>query len=183
MNIVVYCSSADRLPADWQDAAAAVGDWIGSHGACLIYGGVRKGLMQIVAEATHNAGGQVVGVVPARRLSDAYELNDVKVPSNDLNDRKGIMQVLGDVYVVLPGGYGTLDEFAATFSYLNFTRQHRPIIVLNSDGIYDHIIRQYTRMAAVGLMAHSCLELITEVHSVAELTAALTRAVNNNDKK
>lgn len=183
MNVVVYCSSADRLPADWQAAAAAVGTWIGSQRASLVYGGVRKGLMQIVAEATHSAGGQVVGIVPARRLSDASELNDVKVPSNDLNDRKGIMQVLGDIYVVLPGGYGTLDEFTATFSYLNFTRQRRPIIVLNSDGIYDPIMQQLSRMAAVGLMAPANIDLITEVRSVAELTAALTRAAKHIAKK
>lgn len=183
MNVVVYCSSTDRLPADWQAAAATVGQWIGTQGATLVFGGVRKGLMQIVAEATHSAGGRVVGVVPARRLSDASELNDVKVPSNDLNDRKGIMQVLGDVYVVLPGGYGTLDEFASTFSYLNFTRQHRPIIVLNTDGIYDPLIQQLTRMAALGLMAEANLDLITEVRSVTELTAALNRAAKHISQK
>ena len=183
MNVVVYCSSADRLPADWQAAAAAVGEWIGKNDACLVYGGVRKGLMQIVAEATHTAGGQVVGVVPARRFSDASELNDVKVPSNDLNDRKSIMQILGDVYVVLPGGYGTLDEFSSTFSYLNFTRQHRPIIVLNTDGLYDPIIQQLARMSAIGLMPEANLDIITEVRSVAELTAALSRAAKHTVAK
>ena len=176
MNVVVYCSSAENLPPDWQAAAAATGRWIGEHGVQLIYGGVSRGLMEIVAEAAHSAGGRVVGVVPARRFSAASALSDVTVPTNDLSDRKGTMHILGDVYVALPGGYGTLDELASTFAYLNFTRQSRPVIVFNPDGIYDPILQQYARMAAVGLMPKAALDLIVEVHSVAELTAALARA-------
>lgn len=173
MNIVVYCSSIDNLPAEWQNAAAAVGQWIGENGAQLVYGGVNSGLMRIVAQATKDAGGKVVGIVPARRRHHASPLNDIKVPTSDLNDRKGVMQMLGDLFVVLPGGYGTLDEFTTSFSYLNFTMQRRPIIVHNADGIFDPILAQLHRMADLKLMQVDCLSIITETHTTDELIAAI----------
>lgn len=175
MNIVVYCSSIDNLPAEWQKAATAVGQWIGRHGARLVYGGVNSGLMRTVAQATKDTGGKVVGIVPARRRQHASPLNDVKVPTSDLNDRKGVMQMLGDIFIVLPGGYGTLDEFTTSFSYLNFTMQRRPVIVHNADGIFDPILEQLHRMADLGLMQPDCLSIITETHTPEQLIEALNK--------
>lgn len=173
MKIVVYCSSVDNLPESWQQAAQLTGNWIGTRGYSLVYGGVHSGLMRIVAQSTKDAGGKVVGIVPARRMEMASYLNDVKVPTSDLNDRKGVMQMLGDAYVVLPGGYGTLDEFTTSFSYLNFTRQRRPIIVVNLDGIFSPILAQLSLMADKGLMSPDNLAIITEVRSLDELSEAL----------
>lgn len=169
MRIVVYCSSVDNLPEQWQQAAAEVGAWTASIGACLVYGGVHSGLMHIAAQAAKDGGGEVVGIVPARRLRHASPLNDIKVPTSDLNDRKGVMQMLGDAFIVLPGGYGTLDEFTTSFSYLNFTRQKRPIIIVNLDGIFDPIMSQFALMVERGLMQEHAMSLLTEVKTLEEL--------------
>lgn len=178
MNIAVYCSSVDNLPAQWKESARLIGQWIGSHRASLIYGGVNAGLMRICAEATKAAGGKVVGVVPMRRRDDAWPFNDVQVPACDLNDRKGTMQLLGDIYVVLPGGYGTLDEFTTSFSYVNFTRQlGKHIIIYNPDDLYSPLLQQLHTMVDRGLMAPERLDVLTVVTSLPDLTAALDNCI------
>ncbi len=177
MNVVVYCSSVDNLPQHWQDAASRLGKWIGSHKTQLVYGGVESGLMKITSTAAKDSGAKIVGVVPARRLDAASPLNDVQVPTSDLNDRKGVMQMLGDIFVVLPGGYGTLDEFTTSFSYLNFTCQKKNIIVVNLDGIFDNILAQLRIMAEKGLMKPEQLAIVTEASSSEEMIAALEESV------
>lgn len=123
LTIAVYCSAAAGLPEHWQEGARVAGRWIGQHGATLVYGGVDAGLMTVVARTARDNGARVVGVVPTRRREWSSPYNDIVVPTSDLNERKGTMQLLADAFVVLPGGYGTLDEFSTSFSYINFNEQ------------------------------------------------------------
>lgn len=179
IKVVVYCSSVEDLPQHWQDGATVTGQWIGRHGGQLIYGGVNSGLMRLTAMAAKDAGANVVGIVPARRRSQASPLNDTVVPTSDLNDRKGVMQMLGDIFVILPGGYGTLDEFTTSFSYLNFTRAKRPMIIYNADGIFDPLLAQLNLMADNALMPRENLDILTVVYNTEDLVKALDAAAEN----
>ena len=118
MNIALYCSSKDRLPESWQQAATALGHWLGRRRATLVYGGVDRGLMRIAAAAARGAGASVTGVVPARRRHLTSPANEVTVPVRDLSERKAVIQMLADAFVVLPGGYGTLDELALSLIHI-----------------------------------------------------------------
>ena len=176
MKIAVYCSSTEDLPQAWQDAARAVGHWIGSHNLQLVYGGVDAGLMRVVAEACKSAGGTVVGVVPNRRANMESPFNDLSVPTADLNDRKRVMQLLADTVVILPGGYGTLDEFATSFAYINFTLQrNKRLILFNSDGIYDPLLAQLQLMIDRGLMSADRMEVLNVANNTDELIDILDR--------
>lgn len=164
ITIAVYCSAVPDLPEHWQEGARTTGRWIGEHKATLVYGGVDAGLMTTVARATHEAGGRVVGVVPTRRREWASPYNDIVVPTSDLNERKGTMQLLADAFVVLPGGYGTLDEFSTSFSYINFTDQpDKHIVLYNADGLYDPLLEQLRRMVDAGLLRPSALDIVRVV--------------------
>lgn len=177
LKVVVYCSSVDNLPDAWRQGAIRTGQWIGRNKAQLVYGGVDSGLMKITAAATKDAGGTVVGIVPARRRNMASPLNDVVVPTSDLNDRKGVMQMLGDIFVVLPGGYGTLDEFTTSFSYLNFTQvSSRPIIIYNASGLFNPLLTQLKVFVDNGLMPAENLDIITVANTPDELVKALDKA-------
>lgn len=178
-RVVVYCSSNDDLPLDWQRGARLTGEWIGRHGAQLIYGGVDSGLMRVTAGAAKEAGAEVVGIVPGRRRMMSSRLNDIVVPTSDLNDRKGVMQMLGDIFVVLPGGYGTLDEFTTSFSYLNFTHQKRPIVVFNADGVFDHILAQFNHCMELGLMPQGSTDIIHEARTPEQLIQILDSLSNS----
>lgn len=174
MRIAVYCSSKDHLPESWREAARITGDTIGNLGATLIYGGVDAGLMAETAKAAKIAGAKIVGIVPHRRFKDASPLNDMQVPTSDLNDRKGTMQLLADFFVVLPGGYGTLDEFSTSFSYINFNDvPTKQIILHNPDGLYDHLLEQLKKMASLGLMNPLSLDVIRVTSTPDELAEVI----------
>lgn len=176
MRIAVYCSSFDNLPPSWQESARAVGDWIGANHAELVYGGVDLGLMHTVAEATKAAGGAVCGVVPLRRADHAYPANDVNIMAAGLTDRKNTMQLLADVFVMLPGGYGTLDEFASAFAMINFSNlSHKRIVMFNPDGLYDHLLAQLDVMVERGVMNPSRMAPLHVATTVAELTQTLDK--------
>lgn len=154
MRIAVYCSSRKDIPQKYHSTASIVGQWIGSHNASLIYGGMDLGLMKTVATSASNAGGRIVGVVPVKEKAMALSLNDEEVLAFDLNDRKAKLILLGDVFVVLAGGYGTLDELISTFSFLTFAGDtHKTIILVNEDGLYDPILSQLKLMIEQNLLS------------------------------
>lgn len=174
ITIAVYCSAVAGLPEHWQEGARVTGRWIGSHGATLVYGGVDAGMMTTVSAATHDAGGRVVGVVPTRRREWSSDYNDIVVPTSDLNERKGTMQLLADAFVVLPGGYGTLDEFSTSFSYINFTDQpNKHIVIYSPDGLYDPLLEQLRRMVEAGLLRPSALDILRVVTAPEEIALVL----------
>lgn len=147
MKIVVYCSSQEGLEEKYQQLAHKLGTWIGQHGHTLLYGGSNAGLMHITASAVHQAGGHVTGVIPEMFRHRLDPLCDEAVHTANLGDRKQYMIEHGDVFVVLPGGIGTLDEWMSTLAVMTIGNDDpRPVIVANLDGMYDATIRQLADM-------------------------------------
>lgn len=153
MRIAVYCSSKEEISAEYRSDAEAVGRCVAESGCTMVYGGINLGMMRIAAKAAKAAGGRVVGIVPIKRKDLINPLNDENVLALDLNDRKAKMELMSDVFVVLPGGYGTLDEWISTFSFLTFTADmNKPIIVLNHGGLYDPTLKQLELMVEQSLL-------------------------------
>lgn len=147
MNIVVYCSSRADLGAEYEVIATSLGKWIGENGHTLVYGGVYAGLMHTVAKSSHDAGAHVVGVVPEIFSHRVDEVCDEVILTANLNERKGKMIEIGDIFVVLPGGIGTIDEWISTLSDIMVMETRdasadRPIVVVNHQGMYDAAITQ-----------------------------------------
>ena len=182
MRIGVYCSVASALPEKWIADARTFGVWIGKHGIELVYGGVNAGLMATIADAAKSAGSKIVGVVPVRRFDCEWPHNDIRIPAADLCERKNTILMLSDAFVVFPGGYGTLDELISTFAHLNFTEQHKPLIVYNADGIFDPFMQQLNLFVEYGLMKAEALGLLQTVRTVDELTETL-EAIQKKGKK
>ena len=147
MTIVVYCSSQAGLDEKYQRLAHDLGTWIGQNGHTLLYGGSNAGLMHITAAAVHEAGGHVVGVIPEMFRHRIDPVCDEVVYTANLGDRKQYMIEHGDVFVVMPGGIGTLDEWMSTLAVLTIGNDDpRPVIVANIDGLYDATVQQLADM-------------------------------------
>ena len=147
MNIVVYCSSQEGLDNKYQQLAHKLGTWIGQNGHTLLYGGSNAGLMHITAAAVHEAGGRCKGVIPEMFRHRIDPVCDEVVYTANLGDRKQYMIEHGDVFVVMPGGIGTIDEWMSTLAVMTIGNDDpRPIIVANIDGLYDATIRQLADM-------------------------------------
>jgi len=111
-SICVFCGSSPGLSARYEEAARATARALVRANLRLIYGGGRVGLMGVLADAVILAGGHVTGVMP-RALFDreiAHQgLSELRVV-NTMHERKEVMAQLGDAFIALPGGAGTLEE-------------------------------------------------------------------------
>ena len=150
MNIVVYCSSREGLSPEYVQMAEALGHWIGEHHHSLVYGGVNAGLMHTVAQATANAGGKVIGIVPESFAHRVDAVCNEVIACHNLSDRKDIMIAKGDAYVCLPRGIGTIDEWISTLSQLIVDQQEnkKPIFAVNYNNMYDNLIAQLCECAS-----------------------------------
>ena len=178
MTIVVYCSSQAGLEEKYQQLAHDLGTWIGQNVHTLLYGGSNAGLMHITAAAAHEAGGHVIGVIPEMFRHRIDPVCDEVVYTANLGDRKQYMIEHGDVFVVMPGGIGTLDEWMSTLAVLTIGNDDpRPVIVANIDGLYDATVQQLADMTrtpfargknlARTLVATSASDLISTLNTLA----------------
>lgn len=147
MKVACYCSSMSDLPQEVIYGTRLIGSTIGECGAELVYGGVNAGLMHETALAAHQSGAKVTGVIPRFFMHRADPLCDEVIPTEDLNDRKGKMISLSDIFIILPGGIGTIDEWVATLSHIMVAERtdpnaDKPILVWNRNGMYDGMAAQ-----------------------------------------
>ena len=175
MKIVVYCSSQEGLEKKYQQLARDLGTWIGQHGHTLVYGGSNAGLMHITAAAVHEAGGHIVGVIPEMFRHRIDPVCDEVVYTANLGDRKQYMIEIGDAFVIMPGGIGTLDEWMSTLAVMTIGNDDpRPIIVANLDGLYEATIRQLADMTHTPFARGKNLARTINATSSADLLNTLT---------
>lgn len=151
-SLCVYCGSSSRGAPSHLQAAEALGAQLGARGIKLVYGGGMIGLMGIVADATLQAGGQVIGVIP-KHLDDlevGHRGVTQLIVSKSMHDRKETMFQLADAFAILPGGYGTLDEFFEILTWRQLALHDKPVILVDVDnywkpltGLLDHIIAEH----------------------------------------
>jgi uncharacterized protein (TIGR00730 family) len=130
--------------------------------------------MGVLAHAAHEAGGDITGVIPSKlqdREGIAYDADELIV-TDTMRERKGIMFRQSDAFVVLPGGYGTLEEFMEVLTLKQLGYHDRPISILNVDGFFDTLLDFFDELRE-GRFAR---EAITDlVHVVSTPEEALDR--------
>lgn len=148
MNITVYCGS--RLGSDpiYEKIAKELGKLIATHGHTLVFGASNVGLMAAVCNSAMDNGGDTIGVVPNIPFiaKQAHPNLTKRIDTADLAERKNIMMDLGDAYVALPGGLGTLDEMAAILELSRLGDQRKPIVFMNVNGFYESMKIQIQKM-------------------------------------
>jgi len=141
-SICVYCGSRPGVQPAFADTARVVGHWIGSHGGQLIYGGGSNGLMGITAQATLDAGGRVVGIIPKALVEKEWaKTNCTELHVVDtMHERKRMMAEHADAFLALPGGIGTFEEFFEVWTWRQLGYHDKPIGLLNEAGYYDSLL-------------------------------------------
>ncbi|OYD49038.1 TIGR00730 family Rossman fold protein [Acidovorax kalamii] len=177
-SVCVYCGSRPGENPAFAEAAKVVGTWIGRHGGQLVYGGGRSGLMGTVAEATRQAGGRVVGVIPqalvdkelANRQCD--ELHIVQT----MHERKAMMAERSDAFIALPGGIGTFEELFEVWTWRQLGYHDKPLGLLNVAGYYDGLVGFLNHSVASGFMGEWQMGLL---HASADAEALLRTLVQS----
>lgn len=146
LAITVYCASSRRVTQQYLDVATQLGQLLAQRGHTLIYGGGNIGLMGALADATKASSGKIKGVILADFVergyaSDGHEMQSV----DDMRLRKRGLDELGDAYIALPGGFGTLEEILEIISFKQLGLHHKPIVFVNTNGYFDHLLAQFER--------------------------------------
>lgn len=177
MNIVVYCGSCPFVDAAFVRAAEQLGRWIGESGNALVYGGSSIGLMGAVSRAVLDAGGTAIGVEPAFFIEAGVAQHDLTelIVVDTMGQRKEKMIELGDVFVALPGGVGTLEEISEIMSRIRLRMEPGPCYFLNMDGFYDGLIQLTDAMQKARFLNREDCAVYRFVPSVEELVACLAR--------
>jgi uncharacterized protein (TIGR00730 family) len=141
-SLCVYCGSRPGLDPQHAALARTVGEWIGRHGGQLVYGGGKAGLMGVVAQATLETGGWVVGIIPKALVEKEWALHDCTELHivETMHDRKRMMAERADAFVALPGGIGTLEELFEVWTWRQLGYHDKPVGILNCGGYYDGLL-------------------------------------------
>jgi uncharacterized protein (TIGR00730 family) len=137
-SVCVFCGSAPGARPSYSDAARELGAALARSGTTLVYGGGRLGLMGIVADATLQAGGRVIGVIPRMLIERELAHPDLTQQHvvNTMHERKTLMADLSDGFVGLPGGMGTFDELVEIVTWAQLGLHAKPVILANIDDYY-----------------------------------------------
>lgn len=142
MKICVFCSAKLDFSQQTIDACRLFAKWIGENDHTLVYGGAKVGLMGLMADEVLASGGKADGYMPrglfSKEIPHLGLTNMYEVP--DLMERKRQMMESSDLFVILPGGVGTLDEFFEVLTWKSLNCFNKPILVFNLNGFWDSLL-------------------------------------------
>jgi len=150
--ICVFCGSNHGKDPIFTLAAQQFGTALAREGFDLVFGGGGVGLMGEVALSVARGGGKVLGIIPSflRHIEPPLKVASQIVITESMNERKARMFAACDAFAVLPGGLGTLDEFAEAFTGAQLRQHTKPIVLVNINNYWDPLIALIDHFVANG---------------------------------
>ena len=174
-SVCVYCGAFNSAKQIYKDAAVETGLSLGRAGLGMVYGGGNVGLMGLTADSAIKAGARVTGIIPTFITSrePQHEGLTELVEVGDMHTRKRLMAERADGFLILPGGFGTLDEFAEILTWRQLGLHHKPVVAVNINGFWNHLRSQLDFMQEEGFIKPAPRALVGFVDTVAEAIPAL----------
>ena len=175
-SLCVYCGSREGHDPAYRREATALGAGLAARGISLIYGAGGIGLMNVVADAVLDGGGVAIGVIP-RHLA-ALELKHSGLTEtvlvDTMHERKQHMFERADAFAVLPGGFGTLDEFFEILTWKMLGLHQKPIFLVDGGGYWRPLVGLIDHVIGEGFADRTTRELISVVSGADGLFEAIT---------
>ncbi|MEI3547219.1 MAG: TIGR00730 family Rossman fold protein [Adlercreutzia sp.] len=178
MNITVYCGSNFGDNPHFEEAARNLGAWIARAGHALVYGGSSVGLMGAVSRAAIEGGAPVIGVEPAFFIEAGVAQHDLTelIVCDTMGERKAKMIELGDAFVALPGGVGTLEEISEIFTRVHLDGAARVLPIEYRRVLRPASARFWNRWSSTAFFDQCDLDRCHFPRSVEELARLLSTA-------
>ncbi|MGC3977309.1 MAG: TIGR00730 family Rossman fold protein [Paludibacteraceae bacterium] len=176
-KICVYCASSSKIDSSYVETARKLGEIFAKNGIDLIYGGGSVGLMGTLADAVMNANGKVVGVIPRFMCDVEWHHKGISelILTETMHERKQMMADLADAVVALPGGCGTMEELMEVITWKQLGIFNKPIVILNANNYYDHLIAQLEH----SVNEHFMIEKHKDIWSVVNCADAVLESIEN----
>jgi uncharacterized protein (TIGR00730 family) len=177
-RICVFCGSSLGVRPEYGEAAAELGRLLASSGIGLVYGGARVGLMGALADAVLAAGGEAIGVMPRALVEKEIAHSGLTALHvvETMHERKTLMSDLADAFLLLPGGFGSWEEFCEVVTWLQLGMHQKPCGVLNVADYYDSLISLSEHAAAEGFLRSAHRDLVIVADKPQELLRQLSAA-------
>lgn len=149
-NICVFCSASNGLDETYYTEARKMGELLAKNNYNLVYGGSSLGIMGEISKAVKENGSKIIGVIPEKlnemcKHSDSNMYDEFYV-TKGMRDRKAKMDELSDALVVLPGGFGTLEEVSEMIVQKILGYNNKPIVFLNTNHFYDNLFEFFEQI-------------------------------------
>ena len=173
--LCVFCGSQPGRRDDYVAAARATARLLAQSGVELVYGGGHVGLMGALADEALKHGGRVVGVIPQHlmRPEVAHQGLTELIVVDSMHTRKQTMALRSDAFIVLPGGFGTIEEMFEMLTWLQLRLQDKPVGLLNVEGYFDSLLQFLQHAASEGLIRREHRDLLRVDQTPARLLALL----------
>jgi len=144
-NICVFCSSSDDIDKSFFETAYQLGNLIAEKNINLIHGAGKIGLMGELEKGARNYNTKVTGIIPEKLYKRGIysETLDEIIITKDMKERKEIMRNKSDAFIILPGGFGTLEEAIETITLKQLKYHTKPIVFLNTNNFYSNLFLQF----------------------------------------
>jgi uncharacterized protein (TIGR00730 family) len=174
-RLAMFLASSDGHDPAHAELTAAVGAELARRGIGVVYGGGRRGLMGVLADAALRAGGEVIGVMPRGMVEREWAHDDVTelVICDSMHERKAIMADRADAFVALPGGLGTLEEIFEVWSWRQLGFHAKPVGFLGAGGFWDPLLNALRGIADAGFLSASTLDDVAVAPDLPGLLDAL----------
>lgn len=184
-KIAVFCGSNIGNNKQYRIAAKELADTMQDTGIALVYGGAKVGLMGIIADHMLKQGGHVIGVIP-QSLVDveiAHDaLSEIHVV-NSMHERKALMAELADGFIMLPGGFGSLDEFFEIVTWTQLGYHSKPCGILNINGYFDLLLQFLDHATTEGFIKPVHRHMITVNRSAPSIIQTFLHYTAPSEKK
>ena len=147
-SLTIYCSASDKIDKKFFKMSKEVAQIISNYRIKVIYGGGNVGLMGVIAKTLADLKKEVIGVIPKfliKKEKVSLKINKLKIVSS-MSKRKEYLFKLGDAFLILPGGTGTLEEVIEVLSWKILKLHNKPIIFLNFDNYWSPLIKQFEKI-------------------------------------
>ena len=147
-SLTIYCSASQKLDKKFYKLAEETAKIISNYPIKVIYGGGNVGLMGIIAKTLTNLKCEVIGIIPKfliKKEKVSFNITQLKIVRS-MSKRKEYLFKLGDAFLILPGGTGTLEEVIEVLSWKILKLHNKPIIFLNFDNYWSPLIKQFEKI-------------------------------------
>jgi uncharacterized protein (TIGR00730 family) len=161
-SICVYCGSNFNGDPTLRTAILSLAKVFVSLDITMVYGGGSVGVMGVIANDMMEMGGKVTGVIPQFLMDKEVGHSGITemIVTENMHQRKQKMADLSDGFIILPGGFGTLEEFFEVLTWLQLGLHAKPIGVLNVNGFYDHLFLQMDKMVEQRFLKQANKDLV-----------------------
>lgn len=172
-SAAVFCGASNDVAQTHLDLGAELGEEFAKNDIRLVYGGGDCGVMGAIANGTMNNGGKVTGVFPhsLKNLENEHENLTEIIMVDTMHQRKEIMYQRSNAFIILPGGFGTMDEMFEIICWKQLKLHNKPIIIMNHNGYWNHLISLMDNIIAKRFAkkeVHSFYEVVDDMPSLME---------------